>query len=174
MSKPRKNSQGIKGGFSGIPRVVMDHPDYINLSGNAVKLLNELARQYRGKNNGDLTIAYSLLKQRGFKSKETIGRCRDELLNANMIIKTREGRFINPNGVCALFALAWQEINECNGKLEVSATATPPRKFSLENIKTPRPETGQDSSEESGRHSVRNSKGQYSPSEKSGRLSVVT
>ena len=92
MAKPRKKKGHFNGGFAGIPRNVMNHPDYINLSGNAVKLLNELARQYRGNNNGDLTVAYSLLKNRGFKSKGTIERNRDELLNAGMIKKTREGR----------------------------------------------------------------------------------
>jgi len=92
MAKPRKGKQYIKGGFSGIPRIVMDHLDYLNLSGNAVKLLNELARQYRGNNNGDLTVAYSLLKNRGFNSKGTVERSRDELLKVELIIKTREGR----------------------------------------------------------------------------------
>ena len=147
MSKSRKNKQHIKGGFSGIPRVVMDHPDYIGLSGNAVKLLNELARQYRGNNNGDLTVAYSLLKHRGFNSKDTIKLRVNELIAAGLVIKTREGRFANPNGVCALYALTWQPIDECGGRLEVSETTVPPRKFSLENNKTPRPETGQGSSQ---------------------------
>jgi hypothetical protein len=113
-----------------------------------------LASQYRGNNNGDLTIAYSLLKDRGFKSKGTIERSRDELLNANLIIKTREGRFTNPGGVCALFALTWQAIDECDGKLEVKSTTTPPRQFSLENNKTPRPETGHGSTSKQGRWMV--------------------
>ena len=78
MRRQKKAKGHTRGGYSGILRVVMDHPDYQNLSGNAVKLLNELARQYRGKNNGDLTMAFSLLKDRGFKSKGTIERARDE------------------------------------------------------------------------------------------------
>lgn len=174
MSKPRRNKQHIKGGFAGIPRIVMDSPDYLNLSGNAVKLLNELCRQYRGNNNGDLTVAYGVLKERGFKSKDTIKRACNELLQANLIIKTREGRFINPGAVCALYALSWNPINECNGKLEAKPTTKPPRQFSLENNKTPRPETGPGSSLKSGRQRARNSKGQYSSSLKSGRLVVVT
>ena len=174
MRHRKKAKNYIKGSFAGIPRVVMDHPDYKNLSGNAVKLLNELARQHRGHNNGDLTITYSLLKDRGFKSKGTIERARDELFTANLIIKTREGRFTNPGGVCALFALSWQPINECNGKLDVKSTITPPRKFSVENNKTPRPESGHGLTSNQGRQRQRNDKGQYSSTSKRGRLTVVT
>ncbi len=171
---PRKKNQYTKGGFAGIPRLVMDSSDYLNLSGNAVKLLIELCRQYRGNNNGDLTIAYSLLKHRGFNSKDTIKRASKELLAANMIVLTRTGRFTNPNGRCALYALSWQPIDECGGKLEVNSTTTPSRKFSLENNKTPRPETGHGSSLKQVREQARNSKGQYSSSLKQGRLTVVT
>jgi len=174
MAKPRKGKHAIKGGFSGIPRIVMDHPDYINLSGNAVKLLNELARQYRGNNNGDLTTAYSLLKDRGFKSKGTIERNRNELLKAELIIKTREGRFTNPHGVCALYALSWQPIDECKNKLEVSPTTTPPRKFSLENTKNPRPTIGHGATSKQGRQRQKDSQGRYTSTSKQGRLTVAT
>jgi len=48
-------------------------------------------------------------------------------------LKTRNGRFINPGARCALYALTWQPVDECIGKkLEISATKTPPRKFSVE------------------------------------------
>ena len=174
MARSSNKGYKVQGGYFALPHIVSDSQDYCNLSGGATRLLNALGRQYRGNNNGDLTAAYSVLKERGFKSKETIRRACDELLAANLIIKTREGKFTNPGGHCALYALSWLPIDECGGKLEVNATITPPRKFSLENNKTPRPETGQGSSEKSGRHSVRNSKGRFSSALKSGRLSVVT
>lgn len=174
MPRSNKRKSSFKGGFAGIPRVVMDHPDYLNLSGNAVKLLNELARQYRGKNNGDLTLAYSLLKHRGFNSKGTIERCRDELLSATMIIQTRAGRFINPGGVCALYALTWHPIDECGGKLEIGPSVTPHRQFSIENNKTPGPEIGQGSTSKQGRQRQRDGNGKYSSTSKRGRLTVVT
>jgi len=60
-----------KASFAGIPRVVMDCPDYINLNGSAVKLLIELACQFKGGNNGDLCPAWTLIKVRGFCSKTT-------------------------------------------------------------------------------------------------------
>ena len=39
-----------KASFAGIPRLVMECPDYTNLSGNAIRLLVELAYSYKGGN----------------------------------------------------------------------------------------------------------------------------
>lgn len=135
MARGRDKTKGRKdapGGFAGIPRIVMEHPDYTGLSGHAVKLLLMLAYQYRGKNNGDLCAAWPIAKKHGFKSEPTLSRAVKELIRARLIVRTREGRFLNPGGRCALFALAWLPIDECPGKrLEVGPTTTPPRKFSL-------------------------------------------
>lgn len=135
-----KSRQSENRSFAGIPRIVMEHRDYINLSSTAKVLLFELAYQYRGKNNGDLTTAWGVMKERGFKSKATLSRATKELLEANLIIKTREGAFLNPGGKCALYALSWQPIDDCQGKrLEVMATVTPPRRFSPKLNKSPVP-----------------------------------
>jgi hypothetical protein len=113
----------------------MEHPDYISLTGNAVKLLNCLAYQYRGRNNGDLTAAWGYVKNHGFKSQGTLHRATQELIDCRLIFKTREGRFLNPGGQCALYALSWQSVDECQGKrLELEPTITPLRKFSLERV----------------------------------------
>jgi len=173
MSRRNKKAHHFSGGFAGIPRIVMDSPDYINLSGNAVKLLNILAYQYKGSNNGDLTVAQSVLKSKGLKNKTTIARCRDELIEANLIMVTRQGQFTNPKGCCSLYALTWQPINECDGKLEVKETRLAPRIFSLEKNKTPSPESGLDSPQKLGRKQTRNKKGQFNSSQKLGRLTVV-
>lgn len=120
------------GGFAGIPRRVMEHPDFRGLSFSAKSLLLILAYQYRGKNNGDLMASHRLLRPWGFGSKVTVIKAINELLEANLIIRTREGRFQRPNSMCALYALTWQPIDECGGKLEVAATIKAPRKLSLE------------------------------------------
>lgn len=129
MSNRRKrNKKGQS--FAGIPRAVMEHQDYKSLTGNEVKLLLELAYQYRGNNNGDLTTAYSVLKNRGWSSRQTIDRAKKKLLQLQLITQTREGRFLNPGGRCALYALVWQPISECPGKkLDVKPTSTPARTF---------------------------------------------
>ena len=132
-SRRKIKGRAEKGTFTLIPHAVMDNRDYVNLSYKSVKLLLDLAYQYRGKNNGDLTAAFSILRQRGWKREATIGAAIKELIAANLIIRTREGYFQNPKSRCALYALTWQSIDECKGKdLEISPTTSPPRKFSLE------------------------------------------
>lgn len=122
------------GRFAGIPIRVMDSPDYKNLPYTAKALLIELAYQYRSNNNGDLTVALSTLKKRGWKREATISAAMKKLLDANLVTRTRIGYFSNPKSRCALYALNWYPIDECRGKdLEVKPTITPPRKFSLEN-----------------------------------------
>ena len=132
-SRRKIKGRAEKGTFTLIPHAVMDNRDYVNLSYKSVKLLLDLAYQYRGRNNGDLTAAFSILRQRGWKREATIGVAIKELIAANLIIRTREGYFQNPKSRCALYALTWQPIDECKGKdLDISPTTTPPRKFSLE------------------------------------------
>jgi len=127
-SKSKSRGSG-SAGFAGIPREVMKHPDYIALKPSARSLLQELAFQYKGKNNGDLTLAMNVLKQRGFNSPSTVHKAKKELLAAGMIVVTRQGQFINPGGVCALYALTWQPIDECQGKLDRKSTSKPTRSF---------------------------------------------
>jgi hypothetical protein len=115
--------------FAGIPRVVLDHPDFIKLPPCAKVLLLELARQYRGHNNGDLQAAWSLMKLRGFGSNATLVKARKALLAAQLIVCTREGRFLNPGGVCGLYAITWLPVDECDGKHDYRPTTTPIRKF---------------------------------------------
>ena len=120
-----------KASFAGIPRVVMECPDYTNLSASAIRLLVELAYSYRGGNNGDLCPAWALMKERGFRSKATLTRVIKELVAAEMIMLTRQGQFIRNKA--SLYALTWAPIDECSGKdLEESSTRIPSRNFSLE------------------------------------------
>ena len=127
-SKSRRDNLG---GFAGIPRDVMRHPDYIGLKASARSVLQELAFQYRGKNNGDLTLAMKVMKLRGFNSPNTVNKAKKELLAADLIRETRKGFFQNPGGVCCLFALTWQPIDECQGKLDCKSTIKAPRSFKL-------------------------------------------
>jgi hypothetical protein len=96
----------------------MDSQNYRGLSGSAVKLLCDIGRQYRGRNNGDLSAAWSILRARGWRSRDTLQRAISELLAAGMIEKTRQGGL----HACSLFALTWHAIDDCSGKLHVPAT----------------------------------------------------
>ena len=126
-----RNRHKQKASFAGIPRVVMECPDYIYLSGNAIRLLNEMAYQFKGGNNGDLCPAWTLMKERGFSSKTTLRRALKDLLVAEMVILTRQGHFIKNKA--SLYALTWASIDECQSKhLDESPTITPFRNFSVE------------------------------------------
>ncbi len=163
MGRSNGKSRGNGNSYGALPRIIWQHPDYCGLSGTAAKLLMDLACQYNGRNNGDLTLAHTVLKPRGWGSKKTITRATRELLDAQLIIRTREGRFTNPGGRCALYALAWKPIDDCAGKeLTVKATSTPPRKFSLEAIKTPGPQHGLGSAHKRDRQRVRDEAGRFS------------
>ena len=136
----RTNARGRanKRRFTGIPHDVMESDSYCGCSGNAIRLLLELAKQYNGINNGDLSAAFSVLKSRGWRSKKTLARCLTELIDRELIVRTREGWFSNPGGRCALYALAWDPIHECPGKdLELGPTRVPYRSFGVENSKKP-------------------------------------
>jgi len=134
-NKTNKGRFGTKD-FNGIPRVVMLSEDYKKLSGNAVKLLMAMIHQYRGNNNGNLHAAYGGMSDWGFNSKQTLSNAIKALLHSGLIMKTRQGRFANPGGVCSLYAIMWQPIDDCPGKqLEAKPTITPPRKFTMEQNK---------------------------------------
>lgn len=135
MALTRQKHKGRResGNFAALPHVVIDSTDFRGLSGSALKVLIGLLRQYRGSNNGDLSASFTHAKDWGIGSKTTLANALDELQTANLITRTREGRFIKPGGCCALYAVTWRPIDECGGKLEVSATLKPPRQFSLKN-----------------------------------------
>ncbi len=139
MARSLRKSKGRNpaGTFARLPSNVMDSEDFRTLSGSALKVLMCLLRQYRGSNNGDLSATLSQAKVWGVNSTSTLTIALKELLDRELIIRTREGRFLKPGGCCALYALTWQPIDECEGKLEVSPTATAPRKFSLERTENP-------------------------------------
>lgn len=91
-------------GFTGIVHSVFKSPSFVTLSPHACKLLLELAGQYRGNNNGNLTVAWSVVKKRGWKSRTTLWRCKAELIEAGFVYVTRKGHMPS---TCELLALTW-------------------------------------------------------------------
>ena len=90
--------------FVGIVRSVFESLAFTALSAHACKLLLELAGQYRGDNNGDLTVAWSVVSKRGWKSRTTLWRAKSELIEAGFVYVTRKGRMPS---TCELLALTW-------------------------------------------------------------------
>ena len=100
--------------FSAWPHACATHENFYRLSNSAKALLFELLGQYRGNNNGDLCSAWGLLKDRGWRSRATIERARDELLKTGWIVLTRQGGRNKAN----LYALTFYAIDECKGKID--------------------------------------------------------
>lgn len=124
MAQKRAKSSITYRGYFHLPDKLIDHPDYIALSNGARSLLTFIGRQYNGYNNGDLQATLSLMKKYGYTSNRALTEHRNELLERNWIYKTKSGGLgIGPD----LFAITWQPIDECNGKLEVKSTTHPRR-----------------------------------------------
>ena len=108
--------------FLGLPHHVLDHDNFRTLSPKATKLLIDIAAQYRGNNNGDLSATLSLMRDRGWNSSDQLEKAKKELIEKDVILVARQGGCNKAN----LYALTWFPIDECKGKLDVAATTTAP------------------------------------------------
>jgi len=110
------------GSFLALPHVLLNHQNFINISPYAKALLLDIASQYKGYNNGDLCACWTVMVDRGWKSRDTLGRKLEELEESGFIMKTRQGGRNKPN----LYAITWQAIDYCSGKLDVKETNQAP------------------------------------------------
>lgn len=114
--KPKGRARNAR--YAGIPHIVMESENYSKLSGWDVKLLLELAKQYNGGNNGDLSAAWSTMRKQGWRSPGTLNTSIKRLLQFGFIVQSRQGG----RHKCSLYALTWRPIDECKGKLEIATT----------------------------------------------------
>ncbi|MDD2809278.1 hypothetical protein [Rhodoferax sp.] len=84
--KPRVDQSREPGGYCALPWSVLDSQAYQSLSYPAVALLNELARQRQGGDNGRYLLSGRYLATRGWRSKDVIERARRELLDAKLTL----------------------------------------------------------------------------------------
>jgi hypothetical protein len=99
--------------FLMVPMPVLNSEQFGNLSGHATKMLFELSRQLNGRNNGDLSAAWSNLRRRGWRSKRTVHEALHELLTSRFIVLTRQG---GKHHVCSLYGVTWLPIQDCGNK----------------------------------------------------------
>jgi len=119
--RPNPTGRGSNVHFLRLTRTVYGSDNFKKLSFPAVKLLIDIAIQYRGNNNGDLQATYTLIRKRGWNSSSTLNRARQELLYYGFIEMTRQGGL----GRCSLFAVSWESIDDCDGKHDYAPTRTP-------------------------------------------------
>ena len=126
------------GAFVPMPCTILDHENFVALSARASRLLFDLFSQLRmgrggPRNNGDLCATWSMMRKRGWRSKGTLHRAVEELVKSGFIEVTRQGGRNKPT----LYAITWWSINECGGKLDVSATKVPSNKWRENKSATP-------------------------------------
>jgi hypothetical protein len=105
-----------------LPKACLNHKNFIVLSPHALKLFIDLYANYNGYNNGDFCCTWSMMKKRGWKSESTLSKARKELLYYGWIIYSRHGG----RNRASLYAVTFQAINDCKGKLDIKETVTSP------------------------------------------------
>jgi hypothetical protein len=124
MAKKIESKSLTYPGYLHLPHKMTEHRDFISLSGSALRLLIDIARQYNGYNNGDFCCSMSVMKERGWNSNSLLQKAKEELLSKDWIVMSRQGGF---NIRCSLYAITWQPIHECKGKHDLSPTDRPSR-----------------------------------------------
>jgi hypothetical protein len=117
VSRARDKRRGAasgrdSGGFVAIPWSVLDSLAYQGLSHPARSLLLEIARQYRGNDNGRMIATLAHLKPRGWSSNDTIQRAKQELLDAELIFETVKGS--RPHKA-SWYACTWWALDKLDG-----------------------------------------------------------
>ncbi|HIO18241.1 MAG TPA: hypothetical protein EYN10_07230 [Gammaproteobacteria bacterium] len=108
--------------FVMFPWDVLNHETFRTLSPRATKLVVDIAAQYRGSNNGDLSATLNLMRDRGWNSSDQLDKAKKELVGKDVIRVARQGGL----NKCNLYALTWFPIDECKGKLDIASTITAP------------------------------------------------
>lgn len=128
-NRTRHKGRRSSGGFTAIPHAVQDSENWRRCSASAIKLLLDVARQYNGRNNGDLCATFSIMKARGWRSCDTLARALKEARHYGLLLLTRQGGMDFPS----LYALTWQAIDPCDGKLTcASPTKVAPGNWKVE------------------------------------------
>jgi len=119
------------GSYLALPHKLINHQNFSNLTGNAVKLLCQLGGKFNGRNNGDLCVTWSVMQKQGWKSQATLFNAISELLHYGFIEKTRQGG----RHSATLYGITWFKIDECKGKLDVKYTTSSSGKWKVEQQK---------------------------------------
>jgi hypothetical protein len=99
----RERAVTVKGPWVALPLNFLRSRAYAQLSPHASKLLGECLSML-GPNacgNGDISLAPKLMHPRGWTSRQTLGDAIKELIEAKILIKTRQGSRLD----CSLFAI---------------------------------------------------------------------
>ena len=110
----------MRGRFAMIPQDVWLSEACLTLPYYARVVLIAIAFQYAGRNNGDLSMPWSVAVRFGIRSKEHLVDALRLLLERGLIVKTRQGgrRPLGPT----LYAVTWLPIDDLGTKINMGPT----------------------------------------------------
>jgi len=125
MTRKRKGNRfdDIDGGAAFVlPLTLLRHENWTRLTPFGSRLILDLGAQYTGFNNGYLCASWSLMKDRGWRSSETLYKAMLECEHYGLIVRTQHGGLNKPN----LHGFTWRRIDEKAGHvLEMRPTEKP-------------------------------------------------
>ncbi len=86
-----------------MPQIVLNSDQFARVSPAAIKLLLDLLAQYRGDNNGRLSMTWDHMHRRGWKSRDTLAKARRELIDGGWIVQTVQGGLHQPSRYAVTF-----------------------------------------------------------------------
>jgi len=98
--------------FAGTPHKIMKVPVWPSLSDAAVRLLLELTSFHDGYNNGAIFASYRTLEKRGMGSHSKVERAFAELIQAGLIVKTKDASKRENTADC--YMLTWMPASNLN------------------------------------------------------------
>lgn len=104
---------GRKESFALIPGQVIHSVNWSRASKPCRALVTDIAVQYSGFNNGDLTASISVLRPLGWTSSDTLRALLREAEHYGLLVLTRQGGLLIG---ASLYALGWKPINACNDR----------------------------------------------------------
>lgn len=122
MNKKRgRNGRRPVEPFTRLPREMLLSAEWAELTAFEVRLFVDLAVQYNGRNNGDLCATWQIMRKRGWRSPGTLSKALRGLRDRGWVELTRQGG----KHRASLYAITIHGIDECKGKLDVSANPVP-------------------------------------------------
>jgi|TARA_R110000824_G_scaffold332913_2_gene519507 hypothetical protein len=121
----RVKGRRTSGSFLKLDKELLAHPNFVKLTPRGVKLLVDLGYYYNGSNNGDLTTAMTILKERGWRSNSNLVAALEELRYYQFVKVTRQGC----KGICTLVLLTFFPVNESKGKHSFRTTPIAPNDY---------------------------------------------
>lgn len=113
LSQVKHKRDGANGAVLVMPHVVLNSAAYKTLSGNAIKLLIDIAQQYNTHNNGALLASWRYMSEnRGWKSSDLLSKAKNELLERDLLIQTVQGQ--RPNKA-SWYGLGWLALDDITG-----------------------------------------------------------